>query len=85
MNLFRQQKFSNRKFNVGIFSAIIATVTFISTNPTTASAEEQNMPAQNQPAQPVDANTQPNENAGAQAKPAAQPEKQGGTDNTAGG
>ncbi|MGT2652925.1 YSIRK-type signal peptide-containing protein [Staphylococcus aureus] len=27
-----------RKFNVGTFSALIATVTFISTNPTTASA-----------------------------------------------
>ncbi|WP_151506804.1 YSIRK-type signal peptide-containing protein, partial [Staphylococcus aureus] len=25
MNLFRQQKFSIRKFNVGIFSALIAT------------------------------------------------------------
>ncbi|MCD0642086.1 YSIRK-type signal peptide-containing protein, partial [Staphylococcus aureus] len=47
MNLFRQQKFSIRKFNVGIFSALIATVTFISTNPTTASAAEQNQPAQN--------------------------------------
>ncbi len=73
MNLFRQQKFSIRKFNVGIFSALIATVTFISTNPTTASAAEQNQPAQNQPAQPADANTQPNANAGAQANPAAQP------------
>ncbi|HDP5854741.1 TPA: DUF1542 domain-containing protein [Staphylococcus aureus] len=70
MNLFRQQKFSIRKFNVGIFSALIATVTFISTNPTTASAAEQNQPAQNQPA---DANTQPNANAGAQANPTAQP------------
>lgn len=69
MNLFRQQKFSIRKFNVGIFSALIATVTFISTNPTTASAAEQNQPAQNQPAQPADANTQPNANAGAQANP----------------
>lgn len=72
MNLFRQQKFSIRKFNVGIFSALIATVTFISTNPT-ASAAEQNQPAQNQPA---DANAQPNANAGtpgAQANPAAQP------------
>lgn len=47
MNLFRQQKFSIRKFNVGIFSALIATVTFISINPTTASAAEQNQPAQN--------------------------------------
>ncbi len=73
MNLFRQQKFSIRKFNVGIFSALIATVTFISTNPTTASATEQNQPAQNQPAQPADANTQPNTNAGAQANPTAQP------------
>ncbi|HGO4030463.1 TPA: LPXTG-anchored DUF1542 repeat protein FmtB [Staphylococcus aureus] len=73
MNLFRQQKFSIRKFNVGIFSALIATVTFISTNPTTASAAEQNQPAQNQPAQPADANTQPNANAGAQANPTAQP------------
>ncbi|HCD7615513.1 TPA: DUF1542 domain-containing protein [Staphylococcus aureus] len=73
MNLFRQQKFSIRKFNVGIFSALIATVTFISTNPTTASAAEQNQPALNQPAQPADANTQPNANAGAQANPAAQP------------
>ncbi|HEE6781991.1 TPA: DUF1542 domain-containing protein [Staphylococcus argenteus] len=75
MNLFRQQKFSIRKFNVGIFSALIATVTFISTNPT-ASAAEQNQPAQNQPAQPADANAQPNANAGtpgAQANPAAQP------------
>lgn len=73
MNLFRQQKFSIRKFNVGIFSALIATVTFISINPTTASAAEQNQPAQNQPAQPADANAQPNANAGAQANPAAQP------------
>ncbi|HDH6582733.1 TPA: DUF1542 domain-containing protein [Staphylococcus aureus] len=73
MNLFRQQKFSIRKFNVGIFSALIATVTFISTNPTTASAAEQNQPAQNQPAQPADVNTQPNANAGAQANPTAQP------------
>ncbi|SBE21687.1 YSIRK family Gram-positive signal peptide [Staphylococcus aureus] len=40
MNLFRQQKFSIRKFNVGIFSALIATVIFISINPTTASAAE---------------------------------------------
>ncbi|HDC9701891.1 TPA: DUF1542 domain-containing protein [Staphylococcus aureus] len=98
MNLFRQQKFSIRKFNVGIFSALIATVTFISTNPTTASAAEQNQPAQNQPAQPVDANTQPNANAGAQAnptaqpaapanqgQPAAQPANQGGQANPAGG
>ncbi|MBE5676982.1 DUF1542 domain-containing protein [Staphylococcus sp. SS87] len=72
MNLFRQQKFSIRKFNVGIFSALIATVTFISTNPT-ASAAEQNQPAQNQP---VDANAQPNANAGTpggQAQPTAQP------------
>ncbi|HCT3152567.1 TPA: DUF1542 domain-containing protein [Staphylococcus aureus] len=95
MNLFRQQKFSIRKFNVGIFSALIATVTFISTNPTTASAAEQNQPAQNQPA---DANTQPNANAGAQAnptaqpaapanqgQPAAQPANQGGQANPAGG
>lgn len=93
MNLFRQQKFSIRKFNVGIFSALIATVTFISTNPTTASAAEQN-----QPAQPADANTQPNANAGAQAnptaqpaapanqgQPAAQPANQGGQANPAGG
>lgn len=57
MNLFRQQKFSIRKFNVGIFSALIATVTFISTNPTTASAAEQNQPAQNQPA-PIHSLTQ---------------------------
>ncbi|HEI9273010.1 TPA: DUF1542 domain-containing protein [Staphylococcus aureus] len=98
MNLFRQQKFSIRKFNVGIFSALIATVTFISTNPTTASAAEQNQPAQNQPAQPADANTQPNANAGAQAnptaqpaapanqgQPAAQPANQGGQANPAGG
>ncbi|HAR5613719.1 TPA: DUF1542 domain-containing protein [Staphylococcus aureus] len=85
MNLFRQQKFSIRKFNVGIFSALIATVTFISTNPTTASAAEQNQPAQNQPAQPADANTQPNANAGAQANPAAQPANQGGQANPAGG
>lgn len=98
MNLFRQQKFSIRKFNVGIFSALIATVTFISTNPTTASAAEQNQPAQNQPAQPADANTQPNANAGAQAnptaqpaapanqgQPAAQPTNQGGQANPAGG
>ncbi|HFE7884201.1 TPA: SasC/FmtB family protein [Staphylococcus aureus] len=73
MNLFRQQKFSIRKFNVGIFSALIATVTFISINPTTASAAEQNQPAQNQPAQPADPNAQPNANAGAQANPTAQP------------
>lgn len=98
MNLFRQQKFSIRKFNVDIFSALIATVTFISTNPTTASAAEQNQPAQNQPAQPADANTQPNANAGAQAnpaaqpaapanqgQPAAQPANQGGQANPAGG
>lgn len=98
MNLFRQQKFSIRKFNVGIFSALIATVTFISTNPTTASAAEQNQPAQNQPAQPADVNTQPNANAGAQAnptaqpaapanqgQPAAQPANQGGQANPAGG
>ncbi|HAZ5356294.1 TPA: DUF1542 domain-containing protein [Staphylococcus aureus] len=98
MNLFRQQKFSIRKFNVGIFSALIATVTFISTNPTTASAAEQNQPALNQPAQPADANTQPNANAGAQAnpaaqpaapanqgQPAAQPANQGGQANPAGG
>lgn len=83
MNLFRQQKFSIRKFNVGIFSALIATVTFISTNPTTASAAEQNQPAQNQPAQPADANTQPNANAGAQANPTAQPA--GGAAQPAGG
>ncbi|SBF57936.1 FmtB protein [Staphylococcus aureus] len=67
------------------FSALIATVTFISTNPTTASAAEQNQPAQNQPAQPADANTQPNANAGAQANPAAQPANQGGQANPAGG
>ncbi|HDZ8766768.1 TPA: DUF1542 domain-containing protein [Staphylococcus aureus] len=98
MNLFRQQKFSIRKFNVGIFSALIATVTFISTNPTTASAAEQNQPAQNQPAQPADANTQHNANAGAQAnptaqpaapanqgQPAVQPANQGGQANPAGG
>ncbi len=98
MNLFRQQKFSIRKFNVGIFSALIATVTFISTNPTTASAAEQNQPAQNKPAQPADANTQPNANAGAQAnptaqpaapanqgQPAVQPANQGGQANPAGG
>ncbi len=98
MNLFRQQKFSIRIFNVGIFSALIATVTFISTNPTTASAAEQNQPAQNQPAQPADVNTQPNANAGAQAnptaqpaapanqgQPAAQPANQGGQANPAGG
>ncbi|HFN9470190.1 TPA: SasC/FmtB family protein [Staphylococcus aureus] len=98
MNLFRQQKFSIRKFNVGIFSALIATVTFISTNPTTASAAEQNQPEQNQPAQPADVNTQPNANAGAQAnptaqpaapanqgQPAAQPANQGGQANPAGG
>ncbi|HEH8035992.1 TPA: DUF1542 domain-containing protein [Staphylococcus aureus] len=81
MNLFRQQKFSIRKFNVGIFSALIATVTFISINPTTASAAEQNQPAQNQPAQPADPNAQPNANAGAQANPTAQPaapDNQGG-------
>ncbi|KAA2246081.1 YSIRK-type signal peptide-containing protein, partial [Staphylococcus sp. 6416] len=34
MNLIRQQKFRIRKFNVGIFSALIDTVTFISPNPT---------------------------------------------------
>lgn len=29
MNLFKKQKFSIRKFNIGIFSALIATVTFL--------------------------------------------------------
>ncbi len=29
MNLFRKQKFSIRKFNIGIFSALIATVAFL--------------------------------------------------------
>lgn len=75
MNLFRQQKFSIRKFNVGIFSALIATVTFISINPTTASAAEQNQPAQNQPAQPANQGGQANP-AGGAAQPvggAAQP------------
>ena len=39
MNLFKQQKFSIRKFNVGIFSALIATVAFLGVN--TNSAEDQ--------------------------------------------
>lgn len=76
MNLFRQQKFSIRKFNVGIFSALIATVTFISTNPTTASAAEQNQPAQNQPAQPANQGGQANP-AGGAAQPNTQPAGQG--------
>ncbi|EHJ09075.1 SasC/FmtB family protein [Staphylococcus simiae] len=41
MNLFREQKFSIRKFNVGIFSTLIATVTFITANTSHASAAEQ--------------------------------------------
>lgn len=39
MNLFKKQKFSIRKFNIGIFSALIATVTFLA-HPTQASASE---------------------------------------------
>ncbi|MCC3754475.1 SasC/FmtB family protein [Staphylococcus capitis] len=39
MNLFRKQKFSIRKFNIGIFSALIATVTFLA-HPSQASASE---------------------------------------------
>ena len=30
MNLFKKQKFSIRKFSVGIFSTVIATLTFLS-------------------------------------------------------
>ncbi|HEE9185666.1 TPA: DUF1542 domain-containing protein [Staphylococcus aureus] len=83
MNLFRQQKFSIRKFNVGIFSALIATVTFISTNPTTASAAEQNQPAQNQPAQPAGQGNQADPNNAAQAQPGNQatPANQAGQGN----
>lgn len=83
MNLFRQQKFSIRKFNVGIFSALIATVAFISTNPTTASAAEQNQPAQNQPAQPAGQGNQADPNNAAQAQPGNQatPANQAGQGN----
>ncbi|MEW4889899.1 LPXTG-anchored DUF1542 repeat protein FmtB [Staphylococcus aureus] len=83
MNLFRQQKFSIRKFNVGIFSALIATVTFISTNPTTASAAEQNQPAQNQPAQLAGQGNQADPNNAAQAQPGNQatPANQAGQGN----
>lgn len=41
MNLFKQQKFSIRKFNVGIFSALIATIAFLGVNPNSADAAEQ--------------------------------------------
>ncbi|MCA0117368.1 YSIRK-type signal peptide-containing protein [Staphylococcus epidermidis] len=37
MNLFRKQKLSIRKFNIGIFSALIATVPFLA-QPSQASA-----------------------------------------------
>lgn len=40
MNLFKQQKFSIRKFNVGIFSALIATVAFLGVNTNSAEASE---------------------------------------------
>lgn len=39
MNLFRKQKFSIRKFNIGIFSALIATVAFLA-HPGQATASE---------------------------------------------
>ena len=48
MNLFRKQKFSIRKFNIGIFSALIATVTFLA-HPGQASAAELDSPQSNNP------------------------------------
>lgn len=40
MNLFKQQKFSIRKFNIGTFSALIATVAFLTAQPHQADAAE---------------------------------------------
>lgn len=48
MNLFRKQKFSIRKFNIGIFSALIATVTFLA-HPGQASAAELDSTQSNNP------------------------------------
>lgn len=73
MNLFRKQKFSIRKFNIGIFSALIATVTFLS-HPGQASAseldstqsnnaEENNASESPQTEPSVDKNRQQNDNA----------------------
>ncbi|MEQ5990602.1 YSIRK-type signal peptide-containing protein [Staphylococcus saccharolyticus] len=46
MNLFRKQKFSIRKFNIGIFSTLIATITFLA-HPGQASASELNSTQEN--------------------------------------
>ncbi|MGD3155861.1 DUF1542 domain-containing protein [Staphylococcus warneri] len=77
MNLFKQQKFSIRKFNVGIFSALIATVAFLGVNPNSADAAEQDNVNVNGPltdnvvnqGQPND-QTLPNENQAGNVNPA---------------
>ncbi|MFI3133642.1 DUF1542 domain-containing protein, partial [Staphylococcus warneri] len=64
MNLFKQQKFSIRKFNVGIFSALIATIAFLGVNPNSADADEQDN---------VNVGSQMTENAVNQGQPTDQP------------
>ncbi|MEJ7462726.1 DUF1542 domain-containing protein [Staphylococcus saprophyticus] len=64
MNLFKQPKFSIRKFNVGIFSALIATIAFLGVNPNSADADEQDN---------VNVGSQMTENAVNQGQPTDQP------------
>ncbi|QJI69215.1 YSIRK-type signal peptide-containing protein [Staphylococcus haemolyticus] len=46
MNLFKKQKFSIRKFSVGIFSTVIATLTFLSHPGHAATQEEESNSSQ---------------------------------------
>ena len=77
MNLFKQQKFSIRKFNVGIFSALIATIAFLGVNPNSADAAEQDAGNTNNQVVGNDVNQPQNENQNAPIN------NQGVVDNTA--
>ena len=73
MNLFKQQKFSIRKFNVGIFSALIATIAFLGVNPNSADADEQDN---------VNVGSQMTENAVNQGQPTPNENQAGIVDHT---
>ena len=73
MNLFKQQKFSIRKFNVGIFSALIATIAFLGLNPNSADADEQDK---------VNVGSQMTENAVNQGQPTPNENQAGIVDHT---
>lgn len=81
MNLFRKQKFSIRKFNIGIFSALIATVTFLAHPGQASAAELDSTQSNNSEGTSLNENAQPS--AGSNVNPQGNNEIDQNNDNQA--